>query len=84
MRTILLAGLALCAASLASVAPAHAQVSIRGPGVNIETGPNAYWRDRHEEAEWRRRSEWREAQHNRVEWLRDHCVRDWSGHEYCR
>ncbi len=84
MRAILIGFLALGAATLASPVPAHAQVSIRGPGVDIETGQGAYWRQHHDEAEWRRRSEFREAEHNRAEWLRDHCVRDWGGHEYCR
>src|SRR5471032_2432260 len=83
MRTILLACVAFGAAALASAAPVQAQVTIRAPGVAIEAGPHPYWRD-NRDAEWRERSEFREAEFRRHDWLRDHCVRDWSGHEFCR
>jgi hypothetical protein len=83
MRTMLIACVAFGAAALVSAAPVQAQVSIRAPGVDIEAGPHAYWRGDHD-ADWRRRSEFREAEYRRAEWLRDHCVRDWSGHEFCR
>jgi len=80
MRTILAACVALSAAGFALAAPAHADVTISTPGVTGEP----YWRHHHPEAEWRERHEFREAEHSRAEWLRDHCVRDWNGGEYCR
>ncbi len=83
MRTILAACLALGVSSLVSTVPAQAQVRIQGPGVSVNVGPQPYWRE-HRDEEWRDRREFREAQHHRVEWQRDHCVRDWSGHEFCR
>jgi hypothetical protein len=85
MRTILIACVALGSAVFASAssAPADAQVVIRAPGIAVESG-DPYWRQRHDEAQWRRREEFREAQHNRREWQRDHCVRDWEGRPYCR
>src|ERR1700691_118683 len=76
MRTILVAVLALGAAALTSAVPAHAQVSIRAPGVAIDAGPQPYWRDH--DGEWRDRAEFRESEYSRAEWLRDHCVRDWG------
>jgi hypothetical protein len=33
---------------------------------------------------WQARQEFRDRQYAREEWLREHCVRDWSGGEYCR
>ena len=81
MRSILIGCLAVGAAALAVVSPVNAQVSIRAPGVAIDAGPHPYWRG---DAEWRDRREFRESEYRRNEWLRDHCVRDWGGHEYCR
>jgi hypothetical protein len=82
MRTILAACVALGTAGFALASPAHADVTITTPGVAVEGGP--YWRHHHPDAEWRERREFHEAQEQRAEWLRDHCVRDWSGGEYCR
>jgi hypothetical protein len=83
MRTILIATVALGAAALASIAPVQAQVTIRAPGVAIDAGQRPYWQEHHE-AEWRERRDFREAQFQRREWLRDHCVREWDGREICR
>jgi hypothetical protein len=83
MRTILVACLAFGAAGLTSATPVHAQVSIQAPGISINGGQQPYWRD-HREGEWRDRREFHEAENRRVEWQRDHCVRDWGGHAYCR
>jgi hypothetical protein len=86
MKSILTAVFAAGATLLAGAAPVHAQVSIRAPGVAIEAGPQPYWLQHHDdhEAEWRRRSEFREAESRRNDWQREHCVRDWSGRDYCR
>jgi hypothetical protein len=81
MRSIIVACLALGAAALTPAAPVHAQVSIRVPGVAIEAGPQPYWRH---DGEWRERREWHEAENRRQDWQREHCVRDWDGHTYCR
>ena len=83
MKMIFAASLALGVSLFGGVS--QAQVSVRVPGVAIEAGPQPYWiQNRDREAEWRRRSEFRETEYRRAEWLRDHCVRDWSGHEFCR
>lgn len=90
MKIALLAALALI-----TVAPvAHAQIVIQAPpipGIGLGGGPrqygNDYWRERREgggEDEWRRRSEYREEEHRRMDWRRAHCVRDYRGEEYCR
>jgi hypothetical protein len=82
MRIILGTCMALGAAAFLMASPGQAQVTIRAPGVAIDAG-QPYWRS-HQDVEWQRREEFREAEHRRGEWLRDHCVRDWSGHELCR
>jgi hypothetical protein len=38
----------------------------------------------HHEVEWQRRTEFKEPEHKKVDWLREHCIRDWDGHEMCR
>ena len=53
----------------------------RTPGVTVET---PYWRHHHPDENWQARQEFRDRQYSREEWLREHCVRDWSGGEYCR
>ena len=82
MRRMLCAVAALAAAYTIAV-PAQAQVTIRTPGVSVETGPQPYWRGHHSEA-WRSQDEFREAQQMRPEWQHDHCVRDWEGKTFCR
>ena len=82
MRNFLLACVAVGAVTGAAIAPGQAQVVIHAPGISI--GGDPYWQQRHDEARWRRQEEWREAQYQRHEWQRDHCVRDWDGHGYCR
>ncbi len=65
---------------------AHAQPFIPGPPPGYGGpgyGPD-YWRERREGEEWRRRAEFREAEHRRWEWRRAHCVRDYRGQEFCR
>jgi hypothetical protein len=69
MRMILVACLTLGAASLSFSSIARAE--------------DPYWRTHHE-VEWQNRSEFKEAEHRKPEWLREHCIRDWSGHELCR
>jgi hypothetical protein len=83
MRNLLLAFMAFGAAGAAvlSPIPADAQVTIRVPGVAVDTGPS--WRNQRD-AEWRDRRQFREPEHRRVEWRHDHCVRDWRGSEFCR
>ncbi len=70
MRTILAACVALSAVAL----PAMAQVT-------ITTGPTPYWR---EHSDWQGRELFREQQYQKQAWVEDHCVRDWSGHVFCR
>jgi hypothetical protein len=82
MRTFLLACVAIGAVTGAAIVPSQAQVVIRAPGIAI--GGDPYWQQRHDEARWRHQEEWREAQYQRHDWQRDHCVRDWDGHGYCR
>ena len=70
MRTVLVACLALGTAGIGfTVTPANAA--------------DSYWRT-HREVEWENRSEFKEAEHRKPEWLRDHCIRDWAGKELCR
>jgi hypothetical protein len=82
MRTFLLACAAVGAVTAAAISPLQAQVVIHTPGVTV--GGDPYWQQRHDDANWRRQEEWREAQYQRHDWRRDHCVRDWDGHPYCR
>jgi hypothetical protein len=51
--------------------------------VSSAQAADPYWRTHHD-AEWQSRSELKDAQYHKSEWLRDHCVRDWGGHELCR
>ena len=89
MRTVLAACVAFGIAGFAEGLPVRAQVVIQTPpvaappppGVTVET---PYWRLHHPDEEWRARQEFRDRQYAREEWLRDHCVRDWSGEAYCR
>ena len=88
MRTALAACVALGISGLAGVVPVHAQVVVQTPrvvpappGVTVET---PYWRHHHPDEDWQARQEFRDRQYAREEWLREHCVRDWSGGEYCR
>jgi hypothetical protein len=69
MKTILVACLALGAGSLSFAPSAHAE--------------DPYWRA-HKEVEWQNRTEFKEAEHQKPDWLREHCVRDWGGKELCR
>ncbi len=68
MRTILTACLALGVASMSLVPVAQAA---------------PYWQE-HRESQWQARTEFREPQHQEPAWLREHCIRDWDGHELCR
>jgi hypothetical protein len=79
MRIALAACVVLGLSGLIGVVPAHAQVVIQTP--RVET---PYWRQHHPDEEWQARREFRDQQYAREEWQRDHCVRDWSGAEYCR
>jgi hypothetical protein len=69
MRTVLVACLALGAASFSLTSPARAE--------------DPYWRTHHD-VQWQARSEFKEAEHSKPDWLRAHCIRDWDGHEMCR
>ena len=90
MRTALAACVALGISSLAGLAPAHAQVVIQTPrvapappppGVTVEA---PYWRHHHPDEDWQAQRDFRGEQYAHQEWMRDHCVRDWSGEAYCR
>ena len=69
MRTMMMVCLAVGVAGAGLVSPARAE--------------DPYWRTHHD-VEWRNRTEFREAEHRKPEWLREHCVRDWAGKELCR
>jgi len=69
MKQILLACMALGVGAMGFVSSAHAE--------------DPYWKTHHE-VEWQNRSEFKEAEHNKPDWLRGHCIRDWDGHEMCR
>ena len=86
MRTAVAACVALGMCSLAGIA--NAQVVVQTPpvappppGVTVET---PYWRHHHPDEDWQARREFRDRQYAHEEWQREHCVRDWSGAEYCR
>jgi hypothetical protein len=95
MRALIAASVALGIASVC-IAPVRAQVVVRTPqvappppppdaappppGVTIET---PYWRDNPND-HWKARRQFSGEQYAHEEWLRSHCVRDWSGAEYCR
>jgi hypothetical protein len=78
MRTIFAAAVAMSAIGFVSSLPVHADIVVKTPGVVVDT---PYWRG-HDD--WRARREFREHEYQRETWLRSHCVRDWSGAEYCR
>jgi hypothetical protein len=80
MRNILLACMAIGVASTVVLSSASAQVTVQVSGISVDTGPS--WR--HHDGEWRDRGEYREPENRHVAWQRDHCVRDWGGHAYCR
>ena len=75
MRTVLAAGLALGVASLSVVSPVRAALLL-GPHGEMITGPDSRG-SREGDSQERRGLPGREA------WLRDGCVRDWSGAERC-
>jgi hypothetical protein len=81
MRTILAGCVALSALGFAFSAPANADVVIRTPGVAVQSEP--YWRGHHD-SDWQARREFREHEYQQHSWVREHCVRDYSGGEYCR
>ena len=84
MRRILAALAVAGAIGFAASAPASADVVIQTPGFTVEQHPPVpYWRQRQEER-WAERQEFRDEQYRHQEWVQNHCVRDWSGREYCR
>ena len=78
MRTVLAAGFALSLASLSVLSPADAALLL-GPRGEMITGPD--WRGRVGDSQEHRGLRKRERGHEA--WLRDGCVRDWSGAEHC-
>ena len=42
-----------------------------------------YWRSHHD-VEWQERTTFKDPAFGKPEWLREHCIRDWDGHEMCR
>lgn len=85
MRSFALGSGLLAVALLGGAAAAQAQIVIQAPplpGVVGGPPPGPYWRGGGDE--WRRRAEFREIEHRRWEWRREHCVRDWHGEEFCR
>jgi hypothetical protein len=81
MKTLLAACVAVGALGFAAGTPAKADVVIGTPGVTVEQG-SPYWR--HDYHDWQARRAFHEREFQRDAWLRDHCVRDWSGAAYCR
>jgi hypothetical protein len=69
MRTILAACLVIGSTAAAFISPAHAE--------------DPYWRTHHD-VEWQNRAEFKDPAQKQTGWLRDHCIRDWDGHEMCR
>jgi hypothetical protein len=51
------------------------------PGTAQAADP--YWRAHHE-VEWQERGTFRGPDFEKRDWLREHCIRDWDGHEMCR
>ncbi len=87
MKTLLLALALISVAPLAYAQPMGGPPGPPGgppgpPPPGMHGGDWQHPRDDH--AEWRRREEYREAEYRRMEWRRAHCVRDYSGHEFCR
>jgi hypothetical protein len=80
MRTIFAASVAMSAMAFAVFPQAHADVVVKTPGLAVET---PYWRGNHE-SEWQARRDFHEHEYQQETWVRGHCVRDWSGAEYCR
>ena len=81
MKTFLAVCAAVGAFWLPVGMPARADIVVRTPGVAVEQG-SPYWR--HDYRDWQARRDFREHEYQRESWLRDHCVRDWNGREYCR
>ena len=71
--------LAALALAVGLAGAAQAQVVIQAPGIAV-VPPGGYWR---RDGDWRRREEYREES-RRIEWRREHCARDYYGHEFCR
>jgi hypothetical protein len=69
MKTFAIAWLALGAATVGLGSTARAA--------------DPYWQTHHE-VQWQSRSEFKEAEHSKPEWLHEHCIRDWDGKELCR
>jgi hypothetical protein len=81
MRTILAGCVALSALAFSAAPPAKADIVVRTPGGAVER-ESPYWR--HDYRDWQARREFRDREYRREAWVRDHCVRDWNGGEYCR
>jgi len=69
MRHVLVACLVLGTASVGLIPTARAA--------------DPYWQQHHE-VQWRGRTEFKAPEQQRPDWLREHCIRDWDGHELCR
>jgi len=69
MRIILLACFAIGAASIGFAPSAQAA--------------DPYWQSHHD-VQWQSRTEFKEPEHQKTDWLRDHCIRNWDGKEMCR
>lgn len=52
-------------------------------GIATARAADPYWQTHHE-AKWEDRSAFKEAEHQKPEWLQEHCVREWGGREVCR
>ena len=78
LADVLAAGLALSLASLSVLSPADAALLL-GPRGEMITGPD--WRGRVDDSQENRALPKREPRHEA--WLRNGCVRDWSGTERC-
>lgn len=69
MRNVLVACLVLGTASVGLIPTARA------------ADPD---RQQHHEVQWQGRTEFKAPEQQRPDWLREHCIRDWDGHELCR
>lgn len=80
MYRVLLAGIAAAGLSLAMAPTASAQPYSPAP---YPERYNPYWRGESNH-NWRAEQEIRTEEARREEWRRDHCVRDFYNHVYCR
>jgi hypothetical protein len=55
-------------------------------GIGFAPGARAadpYWQTHHQ-VQWQPRTAFPEPEHQQPAWLREHCIKDYDGHEMCR